>query len=120
MSETYSILSFTFYDNKQDMYIKSFSLDRMPSASEPIYRIVKKIVLPKLSPFQQQDERSRSQCGNIIMNPHNLFDYSRTDDLPILLTWLMHNGYVVDTSITKMINQGDVRMKSPIVCFIHR
>jgi hypothetical protein len=39
-------------------------------------------------------------------------------DLPNLFTFLSNNGYVVDTSMTKMMNESKVQMDNSLLCFI--
>jgi len=36
----------------------------------------------------------------------------------LLFTWFAKNNFTIDTSITQMIHQSEVRMSEPIVCFI--
>jgi hypothetical protein len=121
MPETYSLLSIPFYISTSKCYIKAFALDRMPSPGSPLSQIVKRTVLPKLSTFQQGNECDPYKtCGNIVMNPHNILEYARPDDIPLIFTWLIQHGYTIDTSITKMINDSTVRMSNPILCFVSR
>lgn len=41
-----------------------------------------------------------------------------TDELPHLFAFLAEHGYVVDTSLTKMMHLGTVTMDTPIVAFV--
>jgi hypothetical protein len=44
------------------------------------------------------------------------------DEVPNLISFLVSTGYTVDTSITKMLNQSDIRFDTNIgnklICFI--
>jgi hypothetical protein len=44
------------------------------------------------------------------------------DEVPTLISFLVSNGYTVDTSITKMFNDSDIRFDTntgnKLICFI--
>lgn len=118
--ETYTLLSIPFYKSPQQCYVKAITLDRMPLPNEPINKIVKRVQFNRLSPFQQGTEcNPLPTCGNVVMRPGiGCQEMATLDDIPLIFTWLFQNGYTVDTSITQMINQGEVRMSFPIIGFI--
>ena len=120
--ETYSLLSIPFYKSVNQCYVKAISIDRMPGPNEPIKQIVKQVRFEKLSPFQEGSECNPVKtCENILLKPGSLCDELATlDDIPLIFTWLFQNGYTVDTSITQMMNQGEVRMLNPIIGFISK
>lgn len=120
--ETYSLLSIPFYKSVNQCYIKAISIDRMPGPNEPIKQIVKQVRFEKLSPFQEGSEcNSIKTCGNVLLKPGSQCGEMATlDDIPLIFTWLFQNGYIVDTSITQMMNQGEVRMSNPIIGFISK
>ena len=120
--ETYSLLSIPFYKSVHQCYVKAIALDRMPSSNEPINKIVRRVRYEKLSPFQEGTEcNPLKTCGNIIIKPGSTCEEMATlDDIPLIFTWLMQNGYLIDTSITQMMNQGEVRMSNPIIGFISK
>jgi hypothetical protein len=45
-----------------------------------------------------------------------------TDEIPDLLSYLVSAGYTVDTSITKMLNNSDIRFDTTdgnkLICFV--
>jgi len=57
-----------------------------------------------------------ANCGN---TSHNLMI---TDEVPDLISFLVENEYTIDTSITKMLNTGDVRFDTntgnKLICFV--
>lgn len=120
--ETYSLLSIPFYKSVNQCYVKAISIDRMPDSNEPINQIVKQVRFEKLSPFQEGSECNPVKtCENVLLKPGSLCDEVATlDDIPLIFTWLFQNGYTVDTSITQMMNQGEVRMSNPIIGFISK
>lgn len=120
--EAYSLLSVPFYKSVEQCYVKAISLDRMPGPNEPIKQIVKQVRLEKLSPFQEGSHCNPTKtCGNVLLKPGSHCDEMATlDDIPLIFTWLFQNGYIVDTSITQMINQGEVRMSNPLIGFVSK
>ena len=120
--ETYSLLSIPFYKSVNQCYVKAISLDRMPGPNEPIKQIVRQVRFEKLSPFQEGSECNPIKtCGNVLIKPGSQCgELATLDDIPLIFTWLFQNGYTVDTSITQIINQGEVRMSSPIIGFISK
>lgn len=120
--ETYSLLSIPFYKSVNQCYVKAISIDRMPGPNEPIKQIVRQVRFEKLSPFQEGSECNPIKtCGNVLLKPGSQWGEMATlDDIPLIFTWLLQNGYNVDTSITQMMNQGEVRMSNPIIGFISK
>lgn len=120
--ETYSLFSIPFYKSVNQCYVKAISIDRMPGPNEPIKQILRQVRFEKLSPFQEGSECNPIKtCGNVLLKPGSQCGEMATlDDIPLIFTWLFHNGYNVDTSITQMMNQGEVRMSNPIIGFISK
>lgn len=117
MTETYSILSMPFYNTVEQCYIKVLTLDRLPPIHSPLYQMVKRVNLPKLSPFQQGTACDPLKtCGNVLLKPNR--EYATLQDIPLMFSWLAQNQFHIDTSMTNMINQSGVRMQYPIICFI--
>lgn len=119
MSKTFSIMAIPFYRSTEQCYIKVLTLDRMPDSASPINQIAKRVQFHKLSPFKTSSEYGRIEtCGVVILNPNSPSEYARLEDIPVIFNWLMQHGYTIDTAITQMFNQGEVRMANPIICFI--
>ena len=41
------------------------------------------------------------------------------NDIPDLFTFLMENGYTINTQLTQMMQTSNVKMDKEIICFIH-
>jgi len=58
-------------------------------------------------------------CNTGCKNSDNLMV---TDDVPDLISFLVSNGYTVDTSITKMFNNSEIRFDTNVgnklICFV--
>jgi hypothetical protein len=117
--ETYSIMTMPFYNSVDQCYIKVLTLDRIPPDTSPLYTLVRRVQLHKLSPFKQGNACNPLQtCGNVLLKPYVRCEYATLQDIPLLFTWFAKNNFTIDTSITQMIHQSEVRMSEPIVCFI--
>lgn len=111
-----------FYLSNEQCYIKVLTLDRMPQAGSPLNQIVKRVTIPKLSPFQQSTPCNPiERCGNVIIKPGcSCNDYARETDLPLIFTFLAQNNYLINTNITQMLNQGNVNTDFQLICYINR
>jgi hypothetical protein len=89
----------------------------------PLLKLTRRITMYPLSPFKTPGECGRIQtCGLALrtlrgfgnFNNNNNFcsDLMTVDEIPDLFSFLMSNGYKVDTSITKMLNQSSIRFKT--------
>lgn len=99
----YSILSIPFYDTRLQQYIKILSINAVPAG--PLASRVKTVRPPRLSGLcgsgnggvgnaciHALTSSSCGSCGAFIT----------PDQLPELFAFLMSNGYVVDTALTKL------------------
>lgn len=110
----------TYYQTYQNV----ITVSEMPSG--PLADMVTLINLPKLSPFQQAGVFSvpylgrgigscvyvllrypKSVCG-VVGTGKNTDNFMGADDIPSVLGYLVSNGYKVDTSITKMLQNSRV------------
>lgn len=119
MNETYSILSRPYYNSTKQCYINVLTLDRIPPPNAIISKIIRKTTFNKLSPFKQNTEcYSEDRCGITFVNPDDKHKIATNDDIPLIFSWLITNGYKIEPAITQMINIGNIRMSYPIVAFI--
>lgn len=120
--ETYSLLSTPFYKSTEQCYIKVIALDRMPTPNDTINNIVKRVRFDKLSTFQQGSKcKPLKTCGYVILKPGSQTrEMATIDDIPLVFTWFFQNGYVVDTSITQMMHQGQITMSNPLIAIVSK
>ncbi len=84
----------------------------------PLQAIVKQIPHSKLSEFEPY-ENSWGKCNTLAIINQSDKHYLTIDEFPELLSFLLSNGYEVDTSISKMLLQNTkVQMKQKLVCVI--
>ncbi len=86
-------------------YDKIVVVDRMPLDGK-LKDIVKLVRREKLSPFK---EMPRCIFGILHPSERRLLSY---EELPILLTYLMENGYTIDTKLGKNFNDRD------LICYV--
>jgi hypothetical protein len=97
----------------------------------PLGKIVGTLKMPPLSPFNVYGPC----CNRIRYNDCSLALFSlqscngvgnvrgnylmNDDEIPDLFSFLLSNGYKIDTSLTKMMNQSEVKINdNKILCFI--
>lgn len=128
-AKTFTISSQAFYDEYNKCYKNILMVNLEPSG--PIRRITRRIKLPKLSPFQAESPCNPIQkCGLAIQSLKNRNDYSNQiinkcgcnwmtpDEIPDLITYLVSNGYQIETQLTNMLNQSDIRMNNNKIAFM--
>ena len=89
----------------------------------PLRSFVRRLQLPRLTPFQT--EKSEETCGLVLTNFLNNQNQNRNrnglmtpNDIPDLYSFLTANGYQIDTQLTNMMNQSQVKLTpgKQIVC----
>lgn len=115
---TYTLSLEPFYDTHHGCYRKVITIDRTPTG--PLTGLVKKVKPALLSPFQKSFDPCCKQkgCLDVIHAQGDVNNLLTVDDLPSLYSFLVTNGYTIDTAITQMMNQSEVRMSNPLICFI--
>jgi hypothetical protein len=117
MPASFSLTSRPFYDSARQCYIKVIAVSPAPTGA--LTSITKRVTFERLSPFEQPGACERYEpCGYVLLNPNNTTEYAVLDDLAAIITWCSMNTYSVDTSITNMLNNSQVRMTFPIIAFI--
>ena len=96
----------------------------------PLGKIVRRLQMPPLSPFTPCCNRigykdcalalfSLRGCNGIGIGNGNGNCLMYDDEIPDLFSFLLSNGYKIDTSLTKMMNQSEVKINNnKILCFI--
>lgn len=109
--KTFTITSQPFYDQYNECYKNILMVNLEPRG--PIRRIVRRIKLPKLSPFQQ-DNQYYQKCGFALQSLHktNCRGLMTPDEIPDLITFLTGNNYQIETQITNMLNQSEIKLSN--------
>ena len=127
-SKTVSLFSQPYLDTYNQCYKNIVVINSIPQG--PLAEIVKFVNFPPLSEFKQSSPcTTLNQCGLALMtlgvcNTGCKFGSNLmvVDEVPSLISYLVSNGYTVDTSITKMFNDSDIRFDTntgnKLICFI--
>jgi len=94
----------------------------------PLLKITRRVKLYPLSEFKEPGNCTRLQTcglglrsmrflygfggGSGYNNSYSCSDLMTVDEVPDLFSFLLSNGYTIDTSITKMMNQSSIRYKT--------
>lgn len=117
--KTFTISSQPFYDQYNQCYKNILTVNLEPMG--PIRQIVRRIKLPKLSPFQMEGPcnpipkcclalQSLNGSYTFLCNKSNSF--MTPDELPDLITFLFQNGYQIETQLTNILNQSEVKVSN--------
>ena len=129
----YSIVGAPFYDERNQCYKKIIRINKMPTGN--LTHIVKRIRSPRLSHFDTYGEGNgygggggggdccgsgsgNTPCIFAIFNPNHKNKLLTVDELPDLMTFLVNNGYTIDTSITKMLMKSNVKPSNDLICYV--
>lgn len=125
MVKTFTITSQPYYDQYNKCYKNILMVNVEPDG--PFRQFVRKINLPKLSPFQQD-----GPCFNIpkcclAVHGFKTNDYgckgkgcnlTSPNEIPDLVTFLLSNGYQIESQLTNMFNQSEVKLTNSRLCFM--
>ena len=129
--KTFTITSQPFYEQYNQCYKNIMMVNVEPCG--PVRRIVRRIKLPKLSPFQREGPCNPiPQCGLALQslrgteyNSNQCYsklnsgcELMTPDEIPDLITFLTGNGYQIETQITNMVNQSEIKLSNRKLGFI--
>jgi hypothetical protein len=128
-AKTVSLFSQPFLDTYNQCYKNIVVVNLKPQG--PLADLVKFVKFPPLSEFKQPGPCSpMKQCGYALMSLGTCStgcgkfgsDLMVVDEVPTLISYLVSNGYTVDTSITKMFNQSEIKFDTntgnKLICFV--
>lgn len=102
-----------YLDKLNKTYRKILTISPKPTGT--LSTIVKQIRPEKLSTFST----TPPSCIYVFKSLSNECDLMTIEEIPNLFCFLATNGYSIDTNITKMMNDSDVRFEGKtILCFI--
>ena len=127
----YTLTTQPYLDRFNQCYKNIIMINRVPEG--PLRHFVQRIQLGPLSPFQcyQNACEPLQKCGLALTSiGHNVsngygYEYGNKcnswmtpNEIPDLFSFLVSNGYRIDTSITKMMNNSDIKLTNKnILCF---
>jgi hypothetical protein len=118
--KTFTITSQPFYDQYNECYKNIIMVNLEPQG--PIRQIVRRIKLPKLSPYTNQCYKI---CGFALQSLHGInyrvnscCNLMTPDEIPDLITFLTQHNYQIETQITNMLNQSEIKLSDKKIGFI--
>ena len=120
--KTFTITSQPFYDQYNKCYKNILTVN--PEPRGPIRKIVRRIKLPKLSPYQREGPCNPiPQCALALQSINTCYNGCKgnnlmtPDEIPELITFLFSNSYQIETQITNMLNQSEVKISNKKIAF---
>lgn len=129
LTRTFTITSQPFYDQYNQCYKNIMMVNLEPQG--PLSRLVRRLRLPRLSPFQREGPCNPIQkCGLALQsirgfqldtgccNKYNSgCDLMTPDEIPDLISFLQSNGYQIETQITNMLLQSEIKLSNKRMAF---
>jgi hypothetical protein len=110
---TFLLTSEPYLNKCEEQYRNIITVNILPQG--PLKRYVIGIRTPRLSHF---DCYGRDKCALALLS----FRSGRLmsdDEIPNLFSFLLENGYTIDTNLTNMMNNGSVKLNNKtVICFV--
>jgi hypothetical protein len=129
LAKTVSLFSQAYLDTYNQCYKNIVVINLKPQG--PLKDLVRFVKFSQSSEFKDSGPCSPlKECGFALMSLDSCNkgcgkfgnDLMVVDEVPNLISYLISNGYTVDTSITKMFNTSDIRFNTNIgnklICFV--
>ena len=112
---TYTLFSQVYLDKYKQCYKNIITINILPKG--PLKHMMRRVLFYPLSTFKEIDRRKL--CGIGLKSIQDNCHLMTTDEIPELFSFLLANGYKIDTSITEMLNNSDIINDSKkLICFI--
>ena len=114
-TEVYALYRQPYFDTKQQTYKNAITIDAKPN--NPLGQIVKQV---KFDNTARINPDCQNKCAYALLSLTKIGQLMTIDEIPQLFAYLLTNGYKIDTSITKMLNNSDIRMQpgNNLIAFI--
>jgi hypothetical protein len=132
--KTFTITSMPFYDQYNQCYKNIMMVNVEPQG--PLRRIIRRTKLPRLSEFQREGPCNPIQkCALAIQSLRGTeygfssgqytgccknnsgCDLMTPDEIPDLISFLQSNGYQIETQITNMLLQSEIKLSNKRLAF---
>lgn len=116
-SKMYTLTTRPYLDPYKQCYTNIITINLIPEG--PLKYFVRRVQFLPLSPFQQPSACTRyDSCGLALSSFINRDRYMSPNEIPDLFAFLTGNGYLLDTSVTKMMNMSEVKLTNRnLLCF---
>lgn len=132
--KTFTITSVPFYDQYNQCYYDIMTVNIEPQG--PFRKLVRRIQLPALSLFQRDEICNPIQrcCLSIQSLRGTVYGFNSAryigccknnsgcnlmtpNEIPDLISFLQSNGYQIETQITNMLNQSEIKLSNKRLAF---
>ena len=118
---TFTIIAQPYLDTYNKNYINILTLNVVPQG--PLSQFVRRIQFPQLSPYQQKYQQNNcgNDCGLALVKLGGCYtgnNLMTPNELPDLFSFLTSNGYQIETQLTNLMNQSEVKISDNrrVVC----
>ena len=113
----YQLLLKPYYDSVTRCYKQVISISPEPKGK--LREISKRLAPSRLSTFRTFSHCDpQKKCFFAILNPNTQNELLHIEDLPLLLNYLVNNGYTVDKNITKIIQKANTPIQGRLLFYI--
>ena len=112
----YQITSEIYLDKINKCYKKIIIISPNP---DTLKSIIKTIPREKLSPYDESHHCCQTRCLNAFVNPNEKCELLCVDQISILFQYLLANSFIINTDITKIMQDSDVKIPN-LICFISK
>ena len=122
---TFTIMSQPFYDEYNKCYKNILVLNNEPNG--PLRQFVRQTKFPKLSQYQQETPcipipncglAIQSLGGACCKKMSSGCDLMNPNEIPTLISFLLSNGYQIETQISNTLQQSGISLTNNRVLFI--
>ena len=122
-SKTFTITSETYYDPFIQQYSNILVINIGPQG--PLGRFVTRLNNTRLSPFNRNNYMNNYNCCRLALLKIGIngccsgirSPLMTPDEIPDLISWLLGNGYQIETQITNMLNQSELKINNQKLSF---
>lgn len=120
-AKTVSLFSQPYLDTYNQCYKNIVVVNMKPAG--PLGDLIRLVKFPPLSEFKQPGPCTPlKQCGYALQSLNNCDHLMDVDEVPTLISFLLSQGYSVDTNITRMFNSSelafDTNTGNKLICFV--
>lgn len=112
--KTFTISSRPFYDTYNKCYKNILVINGFPQG--PLKKFVRRVQFADLSPYQKYTSPCNpiDKCGLALINffgsrGYNCGDLMSPNELNDLISFLLNNGYQIETQLTNMLNNSPIK-----------
>lgn len=123
--KTFSLFMQPYLDKNNQCYKNIITLNLLPEG--PLARITKRIPLYPLSPYNYPNYCGKNvNCALTLLSldycANDCSELMLVDEIPNLFSYLMSNGYTINSKITNMLNANNTQFNTnngkTLICFV--